>query len=111
MHTWFVTEFVFCPLQASFNEVTGQWVVGGMGDLHLEVAVARLRREHKLDVSMGPLLTAFKEMPVKTAADSCSEVTSTFIGQVGRRQQTILVDLVLQVDPIFQKTQVCFILF
>lgn len=34
-----------------------------MGDLHLEVVLSRLRREYKLEVSMGPLLTSHKEMP------------------------------------------------
>ncbi|VDN43677.1 unnamed protein product [Dibothriocephalus latus] len=38
-------------------------MIGGMGDLHLEVVLSRLRREYKLDVAMGPLLTTYKEMP------------------------------------------------
>ncbi|VDL57614.1 unnamed protein product [Hymenolepis diminuta] len=49
--------------KATFDPETGQWVVAGMGDLHLEVVLSRLRREYKLEVSMGPLLTSHKEMP------------------------------------------------
>nr|VZI18867.1 unnamed protein product [Spirometra erinaceieuropaei] len=54
---------------ANFNSETGQWVIGGMGDLHLEVILSRLRREYKLDVAMGPLLTTYKEMPLVADLD------------------------------------------
>lgn len=45
------------------NQETGQWTVGGMGDLHLEVIMARLKREYKVDARLGSLLIAYKESP------------------------------------------------
>ncbi|CAL8071515.1 unnamed protein product [Calicophoron daubneyi] len=48
---------------ARLDPETGQWTIGGMGDLHLEVIMSRLRREYKVDARMGPLLIAYKECP------------------------------------------------
>jgi len=45
----------------SYNEETGQTVIAGQGELHLEIVVERLRREHKVDVAQGPLQVAYKE--------------------------------------------------
>lgn len=45
----------------SYNEETGQTVIAGQGELHLEIVVERLRREHKVDVGQGPLQVAYKE--------------------------------------------------
>uniref|UniRef100_A0A5K3FGA2 Tr-type G domain-containing protein n=1 Tax=Mesocestoides corti TaxID=53468 RepID=A0A5K3FGA2_MESCO len=77
--------------KASFNSETGQWVIAGMGDLHLEIVLSRLRRQYKLDVSMGPLLISHKEMP-EGGNESVGATTST--GIVGGRQRTIFVELV-----------------
>ncbi|OON20009.1 putative translation elongation factor G [Opisthorchis viverrini] len=49
---------------ARLDAETGQWIVGGMGDLHLEVILSRLQREYKVDVRNGPLLIAYKECPL-----------------------------------------------
>ncbi|VDN96710.1 unnamed protein product [Rodentolepis nana] len=76
--------------KATFDPETGQWVVAGMGDLHLEVVLSRLRREYKLEVSMGPLLTSHKEMP---QAGHKFVSTSINTGLVGGRQRTIFVEL------------------
>ncbi|MBM4405271.1 MAG: elongation factor G [Chloroflexi bacterium] len=40
---------------------TGQTVIAGMGELHLDVLVERMRREHKLDVSVGKPQVAYRE--------------------------------------------------
>lgn len=45
----------------SYNEETGQTEISGMGELHLEIIVDRLRREHKVDVRQGKLQVAYKE--------------------------------------------------
>ncbi|KAL5963581.1 Elongation factor G [Taenia solium] len=76
--------------KATFDKETGQWVVAGMGDLHLEVVLSRLRREYRLEVNMGPLLTSHKEMP--QAGQECRG-TAVSTGLIGGRQRTIFVDL------------------
>jgi elongation factor G len=48
-------------LQAKEDESTGQWLIQGMGELHLEVAVHRLEREHALALSTGKPRVAFRE--------------------------------------------------
>lgn len=45
----------------SFDQETGQTVISGMGELHLEIMVDRLKREHKIDVAQGRLQVAYKE--------------------------------------------------
>ena len=49
-----------------FDEETGQTVVRGMGELHLEIIVDRLKREFKLDVNQGAPEVAYKEALTKT---------------------------------------------
>ncbi|WP_405394095.1 elongation factor G [Microbispora hainanensis] len=44
---------------------TGQTVLSGMGELHLEVAVERLRRDHRLDVAVGRPRVAYRETVVR----------------------------------------------
>jgi len=56
----------------SFNEETGQTVISGMGELHLEIIVDRLNREHKVEVVQGKLQVAYKEtiqVPLKLKAN------------------------------------------
>jgi elongation factor G len=45
----------------SYNDETGQTEISGMGELHLEIIVDRLRREHKLELVQGKLQVAYKE--------------------------------------------------
>lgn len=49
-----------------FDDETGQTVVRGMGELHLEIIVDRLKREFKLDVNQGAPEVAYKEALTKT---------------------------------------------
>lgn len=47
--------------RVKFDEETGQTIVSGMGELHLEVVLQRIRSEFKVDASLGPLQVAYKE--------------------------------------------------
>ncbi len=48
-------------LQIGVDDDTGQVLVAGMGELHLEVLLERLRREHGLDTWMGKPQVTYKE--------------------------------------------------
>lgn len=43
------------------DKETGQIIISGMGELHLEIVKDRLLREHQLEVYLGPMLVAYRE--------------------------------------------------
>ncbi len=49
-----------------FDEETGQTIISGMGELHLEIIVDRLKREFKVEVNQGAPQVAYKEAITKT---------------------------------------------
>ena len=68
--------------QFSYDKETGQTVIRGMGELHLEIVLDRLKREHKVDVTQGKLQVAYKETIQKPA-----EAEGKFIRQTGGHGQ------------------------
>ncbi len=68
--------------QFSFDKETGQTVIRGMGELHLEIIVDRLKREHKVEVAQGKLQVAFKETIQRS-----SDGEGKFIRQSGGKGQ------------------------
>ena len=64
------------------NEETGQTIISGMGELHLDVIVDRLKREFKVEANVGAPQVAYRET-FKAAA----EVEGKFIRQSGGRGQ------------------------
>ncbi|HWP48057.1 MAG TPA: elongation factor G [Candidatus Limnocylindrales bacterium] len=66
--------------QVKKNEETGQTIISGMGELHLEILVDRLLREHKVKARVGKPQVAFKETIRKKV-----EVEGKFIKQTGGR--------------------------
>uniref|UniRef100_A0A182ST14 Ribosome-releasing factor 2, mitochondrial n=1 Tax=Anopheles maculatus TaxID=74869 RepID=A0A182ST14_9DIPT len=48
-------------LRVRYDEVTGQTVLGGMGQLHLEIVKSRILSEYRIDADLGPLQIAYKE--------------------------------------------------
>jgi elongation factor G len=62
---------------------TGQTIIAGMGELHLEIIVDRLRREFKVDCNVGKPQVAYRE----TAGKPVSHVEGKFVRQSGGRGQ------------------------
>ena len=54
--------------RVSTNAETGDTIIAGMGELHLDVIVDRLRREFKVEANVGAPQVAYRET-IKTAAD------------------------------------------
>ncbi len=52
--------------RAHTNEETGQTIIAGMGELHLEIIVDRLLREYKVEANVGAPQVAYKETFTKT---------------------------------------------
>ena len=78
--------------KSEYNEETGQTVISGMGELHLEVLVERMRREFGVSCNVGTPQVAYKET-VRRAA----EAEGRFIRQTGGRGQ--YGHVVLRVEP------------
>jgi elongation factor G len=65
------------------NEETGQTIIAGMGELHLEIIVDRLQREFKVDANVGRPQVAYRETVRRPAAG----VHGRFVRQTGGRGQ------------------------
>src|SRR5262245_7020396 len=59
------------------EQATGEVVVCGMGELHLEVIVDRLKREFNVDASVGRPQVAYKETLTRPAAGEMKYVEQT----------------------------------
>lgn len=59
------------------NPETGEMIISGMGELHLEIAIDRLRREFGVSVSTGTPQVAYRETIVSTAEHSHKHVKQT----------------------------------
>jgi len=80
--------------QVQVNEQTGQTVLYGMGELHLEVLVDRLMREFKVGVNVGQPRVAYRE----TITRPVNKVEGRFVRQSGGRGQ--FGHVVLDVEPL-----------
>jgi elongation factor G len=71
---------------------TNQTVISGMGELHLEILVDRLKREFKVEANVGAPQVAYRETLSKS-----TEITHRFIRQSGGKGQFAVVTL--QIEP------------
>ncbi|MEM4523956.1 MAG: elongation factor EF-2, partial [Archaeoglobaceae archaeon] len=54
-------------LQLTLNEETGEHLLSGMGELHLEVKIEKIRREYGLEVVTSPPIVVFRETVTQTS--------------------------------------------
>ncbi|MEN9884707.1 MAG: elongation factor [Bacteroidota bacterium] len=79
-------------LRVKTDEETGQTILSGMGELHLEIIVDRMRREFKVEVNQGAPQVAYKE-----AFQSTIEHRETLKKQTGGRGK--FADIVFEMGP------------
>ncbi|MBU1274733.1 MAG: elongation factor G [Proteobacteria bacterium] len=76
------------------DEDTGQTIISGMGELHLDVLVHRMKREFNLDVNVGRPQVVYRETVTRE-----SEATMGFDRELGGERQMGEVTLALKPNP------------
>ncbi|MDD2961662.1 MAG: elongation factor G [Muribaculaceae bacterium] len=75
------------------NEETGQTIISGMGELHLDIIIDRLRREFKVECNQGRPQVTYKESLTKSV-----ELREVFKKQTGGRGK--FADIIVRVEPV-----------
>ncbi len=78
--------------QVATNEETGQTVISGMGELHLEIIIDRLKREFKVECNQGRPQVSYKEAITKSV-----EIREVYKKQTGGRGK--FADIIVRVEP------------
>jgi elongation factor G len=78
---------------ANYDEETGQTIIAGMGELHLEILRNKLTRDHKVEVIVGKPKVAYKE----TITGAAKYVRGKHVKQSGGRGQ--FGDCVIDIEP------------
>ena len=81
--------------QVKTDEETGQTIISGMGELHLDIIVDRMRREFKVEANIGKPQVAYRERIRKSV-----DVEGKFVRQSGGRGQYGHVKIKLEPLPL-----------
>ena len=81
-------------LQANYDHETGQTILSGMGELHLEIIIDRMKREFGLETNIGRPEVAYKE----TITRAVKDIDGKFVQQSGGRGQ--YGHVVINVEPL-----------
>ena len=76
------------------NQETGQTLIAGMGELHLEILVDSMKREFKVDANVGKPQVAYRETIIGTA-----DVENKYAKQSGGRGQYGHVKIIVEPNP------------
>ena len=82
--------------QVKTDEASGQTIISGMGELHLDIIVDRLKREFKVEVNQGQPQVEYKEALTATA-----DHRETYKKQTGGRGK--FADIVFTMEPVEDK--------
>ncbi|MCA9391757.1 elongation factor G [candidate division WWE3 bacterium] len=80
------------------DEETGQALISGMGELHLEIMVDRLKREFHVEANVGRPQVAYRE----TISNSAKDIRGQYIKQSGGKGQ--YGDVVIDIEPMDRGT-------
>ena len=81
--------------QVTTNEETAQTIIAGMGELHLEVLVDRMRREFNVEAAVGKPQVAYRE----TITSTIEDYTYTHKKQTGGSGQFAVISATLAPNP------------
>ncbi|KAJ3046229.1 Ribosome-releasing factor 2, mitochondrial [Rhizophlyctis rosea] len=82
------------------DEETGQMLLSGMGELHLEIATERLKEVHKVNCKMGKVLISYRETLGTENVDEDGTITETFLYDKDIFGKKAKAEVTLEISPL-----------